>query len=230
MDVRGKTIVVNGGTGVAGEAVTEALLRNGASVAVTSRSPDKLAKLASTLDTTMLHTFDIDGETVADWLRVRDKIIQRVGSVDGVVASLGGWWEGPDLTEIDRDVWDRIIDSNLTSHFLSARAWVPYLRDRSGSVYVTLGGIAATIPTPYSAPVSVTGAAQTRLIENIQPVATSVRFHEVQVLTPIVTRHWDRDDREPEWLTGAQVGEYVVSVIAGELPGYDPERLILPIP
>lgn len=223
----GRVLVVAGG-GVAGEAVAAGLLRQGATVAVTSRSEERLKEIREELASPRLRTFAGQMSELAGVEAVRDRVVGALGRIDGVVAALGGWWEGPPLSRLHPDIWHRVLADNLTSHFLAARAFLPALTGRPEAVYVMLGGVGATIPIPHAGPVSVTGAAQTRLLECLAAEQTGVRLHEVRILTPIVTRHWDRPDREPGWLSGAQVGDYLATVVS---TGFrDAGRLILSLP
>lgn len=230
MDLTGRRYVVAGGTGVAGESVVCGLLRHGASVAVPSRSPDRLARLREVADSDRLYTITGRTDDLASSIAVRERIIAEIGPLDGVVASLGGWWEGPPLTQIEIGQWQRIIDDNLTSHFIVARTFLGSLAQRPGSVYVTLGGIAAIKAVPHSGPISVTGAAQTMLIRVLaeELKGTQVRLHEVDILTPIVTRHWDGRPVQPGWLSGDDVGEYVARVVDPAFPNQG--QLVLSVP
>ncbi|MBE1501843.1 NAD(P)-dependent dehydrogenase (short-subunit alcohol dehydrogenase family) [Amycolatopsis lexingtonensis] len=230
MDLRGGSYVVAGGAGVVGEAVTRELLRLGATVTVPSRSSERLARLRSALpeaDRARLHTLTGDVGDPAGVLGVRDRVVASVGRVDGVVASLGGWWEGPPLTEIAFPVWQRLIDDNLTAHFLVAQAFLPVLR----GTYVALNGIAAFRPVPFSGPVSVADAALTMLLRTFAAELTGspVRIHEVAILTPIVTRHWPpAEPAKPHWLTGEQVAGHVAGVLHPEFPSSEPLQLRFP--
>jgi NAD(P)-dependent dehydrogenase (short-subunit alcohol dehydrogenase family) len=231
MDLRDRRYVVAGGAGVAGESVVLALLRHGATVVVPSRSPERLARLREVADSADLHTVAGRTDDLGGAIALRERIVAEIGPLDGVVAAMGGWWEGAPLTEIEIGQWQRIIDDNLTSHFIVARAFLGELVKRHGSVYVTLGGIAATKPVPGSGPISVTGAAQAMLLRvlNEELKGTGVRLHEVDILTPIVTRHWEPGRPvQPGWLSGTQVGEYLARVVN---PSFDqPDRLLLAIP
>lgn len=224
----GRVFVVAGGAGVAGEAVASGLLRHGADVAVTSRSRTRLAAVREQLESARLHCVECGRFDLATAEAVRDEVTAKLGRIDGVVAALGGWWEGPPLTQIDPAIWHQIVADNLTSHFIAARAFLPALVGHPDAVYVTLAGVGAALPLPHAGPVSVTGVAQTRLLECLAAEQTGVRLHEVRIMTPIVTRHWDRADREPDWLTGEQVGDYVARVVSDGFP--DPDRLVLPLP
>lgn len=225
MDLGGKSYVVAGGAGVVGEAATHALLRRGATVTVPSRSPERLERLRSAVhpdDLPRLRTVAGDVGDADGVAAIRDHVVDDVGAVDGVVASLGGWWEGPPLTEVSLATWRSLIDDNLTAHFLVAQAFLPLLCDSPNGTYVALNGIAAFRPVPLSGPISVADAALTMLLRTFAAeLATApVRIHEVAFLTPIVTRYWPPDEpSKPQWLTGEQVGGHVADVLA---PGFSP--------
>jgi NAD(P)-dependent dehydrogenase (short-subunit alcohol dehydrogenase family) len=224
----GRVFVVLGGAGVAGECVTEALLGAGATVAVPSRSPDRLADLQAWLDTPNLHPF---GYRAPDELvEVADDVAARLGPIDGVVASLGGWWEGSPVLAIGDDRWAQVIADNLTSHVVAARTFLPRLVDRPGAVYLTLNGIAADRPVAGAGPICVTGAGQRMLLRVLAEElrGTRVRLHEIAIGTPVVTRHWDGRPIRPGWLTGTEVGAFVAGVASVDFPA--PDRLLLAIP
>lgn len=236
-DLSGRVFVVAGGAGVAGEAVVAALIRHGATVAVPSRSAQRLARLRDTIGSPRLHPVPADLTDLDQAAVARDQIIATLGPIDGVVASLGAWWEGATLAELDLATWRRILDDNLTSHFVTARTFLPVLADRPGAVYVALAGIAALKPVPNAGPISVTGAAQTMLLRVLAAELADrpVRLHEIAVLTPIVTARWDGRPVQPGWLTGEQVGEYVVRVVTPGFAGADQLLLaepgaFLPVP
>lgn len=233
-DLAGKGFLVAGGAGVAGECVTLALLRRGARVVVPSRAPERIERLRSGVKDEFLpylHTVVGDIGDPAGAERVRDRVAADFGSLDGVVASLGAWWEGKVLTEVSFGTWQRILQDNLTAHFLAARTFLPELAGRSDAVYVALAGIAAIRPLPRSGPISVTGAAQTMLLRILQEEFADgpVRLHEIAILTPIVTRHWPREEPiEQGWLSGDQVGEYVATVVSPDFLGRARMQLMFP--
>ena len=223
--VEGRVHVVAGGTGRAGEPVVRALLARGATVVVPSRSPDRLAALQDRNESDRLHGVvgDISDLSLG-------KRLTSFGPIDAVVASLGGWWEGAPLAELDAGTWRSIVDDNLTSHFLVARNFLPVLADRPGSVYLTLGGVASVLAVAGSGPISVTGAAQAMMMRVLakEMAGTAVRLHEVDIFTPVVTDRWDGGEIDPEWLTGEQVGAAVADVLDPDFP--HPDQLFLSLP
>lgn len=233
--LHGRTYFVAGGAGVAGEAVTSALLAAGATVAVASRSGERLKSVREALPREsrarlVTVTGDVSAQDSAP--AVRDTVLDRVGALDGVIASLGGWWEGPRLTEVPYETWQKILHDNLTSHFMTARTFVPALAGRPESTYIALGGIAAHEPFPGSGPICATGAAQTMLMRTLAEEHRDdhVRFHEVQILTNVVTRHWP-SDRTPaaDYLTGEQLGSRITRIASPDFPRKDQLELRFPV-
>ncbi|GAB3444998.1 SDR family oxidoreductase [Actinophytocola sediminis] len=226
-------VVVAGGAGVVGECVVHALLGAGARVVVPSRSQDKLDALAGRTDPAVrdrLHLVPGDVGTETGVARLRAEILDRYGRPRGVVASLGGWWEGEQFADLATSTWDRILHDNLTAHFLTARGFLPVLDQDAAPVYVTLAGIAADHPEPFAAPISITGAAQRMLLRTIavSDLGQRIRLHEVAVMTPVVTSRWTGDPPEPGWLTGEQVGAFVADVVS---PGFTrADTLLLALP
>jgi len=209
------------------------LLARGATVVVPSRSPEKLAGLVAVTrpeHTARLRTVVGDIGDEAGARRVRDEVVQRVGPPRAVVASLGGWWEGEELIDVPLSTWVRILHDNLTSHFLAARTFLPVLDPDRAPVYVMLAGIAAGLPVAESAPISITGAAQRMMIQTLAVAAVGkrVRLHEVAIMTPVVTRHWDEGPPDPGCLSGEDVGEYVADVVSPDFA--HPHDLLLEIP
>lgn len=226
-------MLVAGGAGVVGECVVRALLSGGARVVVPSRSAGRLAALADRTDRAVrdrLHLVLGDVGTDDGITRLRDEIVDRHGRPRGVVASLGGWWEGEQFADLPTSTWDRILHDNLTSHFLVARTFLPVLDQRADPVYVTLAGIAADHPEPFAAPISITGAAQRMMLRTmaVSDLGRTIRLHEVAIMTPVVTDRWDGDPPRPEWLTGEEVGRYVAGVLSPDFPS--PDTLLLEIP
>lgn len=75
-----------------------------------------------------------------------DRIIAEHGEIADVVASIGGWWQGKALWEVDEQDWQRWFVGLSTAHMAMARAWIPRLR-QGGSSLLILGG-SAVIPVP----------------------------------------------------------------------------------
>ena len=120
-DLTGLTALVTGSTRGLGLAMARALADAGARVAINSRSAEACEVVA--WDGAVAAAFDVtDEDAVAEG-------IARLGRVDILVNNAGVQLRRP-LDEISLDEWHRVLDTNLTSAFLVARAVAPQMIER----------------------------------------------------------------------------------------------------
>lgn len=183
-----RSVVVHGATGYVGRHLVRGLLAHGATVLAVGRSADRLEALRAQAGTKGASLVPVvaDVSTDAGARRVAERLGEH-GRVQAAFAAIGGWWEGPRLVELDTPTWSLLLTSHLTAHFLAARATVPQL-DPTGSAYVAFNGIATLQPEARSGPVSVTGAAQSMLLDVLRAEEDrqAIRFHELCVVNPVV--------------------------------------------
>jgi len=137
----GKTILVSGGTGGLGQAISLAFLKEGASVHVTYRSEAEYSRLKDAAGETASrltgHRADVTVEKeTAD-------LVKAIGALDVVVNAVGSYAGGAALWETPIETFDRMMALNVRSGFVLARYAVPVLlRQRSG-VFVNISSRAA---------------------------------------------------------------------------------------
>ncbi len=219
MDLNGKRVVVAGGAGEVGEGIVRQLALAGATVIVPARSEAKLDVIRQRLGEERERVQGVEGEfaTLPDACEVRDRILEG-GPIDVVVASLGGWWQGGTLPEVPMEEWDRVIENNLTTHFVVARTYVPVLQGRAGTHYIQITGGACEMPIPNSSLISIT-AAGVRMIGRMLETelrSSGIRISQVEIDSPVASR--SRPDAEPSWVTADEVGEMVVRIVTGAFP------------
>jgi 3-oxoacyl-[acyl-carrier protein] reductase len=128
----GDVAVVTGAAGGIGAAVVDAFLTAGASVvAVDLKQPPERVGISGALDR---HTADmtVEGEVAP----LADHVRATHGRVDHVVhaAGIAG---GGTLVETAFDDWRRVMEANLASAFLVARAFHPLLAASRGALVLT---------------------------------------------------------------------------------------------
>ena len=138
-----KTIVITGaGTGI-GEACARRWAREGHNLVLIGRRRQPLERVAGQTGGLVLVG---DAASGAAWSGFIDEIRARFGGIDALLACAGGHGLGT-ATETSDEVWQGAMRSNLDSAFHSARACLPLLIERRGSI-VLLGSIASLAAGP----------------------------------------------------------------------------------
>ncbi len=131
-------IVTGGGSGI-GAATATRLAHDGATVVITGRRADALARtVAANPEAIEAMPADLQDPHAIEQL-VRDTVAQH-GRLDGVVANAGTMVTGTVADTTTQD-WQRAIDVNLTGAFLLAKHAIPHLRETNGA-FVAVGSIA----------------------------------------------------------------------------------------
>lgn len=124
-----RVALVTGAAGGIGRATVDALMRCGFAVAAVDLA---LADLPCAFDA----PFEAISADVTDESAVAgavERCVRRFGGLDCVVHLAGAVGRGP-LVEVSAADWRRLLDVNLTSAFLVAKAAYAHLRDRRGTL------------------------------------------------------------------------------------------------
>ena len=205
--------LVLGGAGDVGEGIVRQLRAAGWNTIVPSRSADKLDALAAASNgpgTFHPVVADVGSETGA--ADAADAIAARHGSIDLIVASVGGWWSGPPLMRMDVDDWYSVLEGSLSSHFHAARAFLPLVLGNPESQYVFINGGAARMPVPGSGPISIAAAAQEMLqrVVAAESASGSANIYTLLLNSLILTRA--RTSAPPGSISADDVGGKIISL------------------
>ena len=139
-----KIVVVAGGTGGLGCAVSLAFLAEGARVVVTYHSEAEWSALksAARVDGAKLegHAVDVTDEAA---VRAFSEKIGAAGNVDVLVNTVGGYAGGTPVWQTETSVMNHMLALNLWSGFLLARAFVPGMIERESGAIVNIAARAA---------------------------------------------------------------------------------------
>jgi 3-oxoacyl-[acyl-carrier protein] reductase len=144
-DLAGKVAVVTGGSRGIGAATATALAANGAAVAVVGRDARALSAVTEGIEAQGGRAIWIAADcTVAE--EVADMATTasgRLGPADIVIAFAGGAGMPVPTAQETPEHWRQVLDSDLTSTFLTIRAFLPAMADRGRGVIVTMASSAA---------------------------------------------------------------------------------------
>lgn len=166
VNLKGRVALIAGGAGNVGKGIVRAFLDEGAIVVVPSRSAEKLESLRDRLGTLATNRFVplvAQTDNLEGAASLRYEVLDRFGHLDVVVASLGGWNQAGAMTGISMEAWNRVVQSNLTSHFIIARTFMPVLISQEKGSYTMLGGTSSETIYPGAGLNSITGVARLML-------------------------------------------------------------------
>jgi NAD(P)-dependent dehydrogenase (short-subunit alcohol dehydrogenase family) len=215
-----KIALVAGGTGGVGEGIVKALLQEDAIVIVPTRTAEKAASLkeyVSDIPTGNLVTLVGDMSSMEGIKAMQNELKNRFDHLDLVVASLGGWWQGLPLTSVTMETWQKILNDNLTSHFLAIKGFVPYLSHKTGA-YIHINGFGSEEIVPMAAPTTMAAAGQKMLVQTLaaELKPTGIKVWEL-ILGPMQTRQRLRMGHgRPDWYTPEEIGDYIADLYNGK--------------
>lgn len=177
-----KLIVVTGGTGGLGRAVSLAFLEEGARVAVTYRDPAEFEalKTAAGANASSLLGEAVDVTDEAAVRRFVDGILGRGGQVEALVNAVGGYAGGIKLWELDPNLFEKMMTLNVRSGYILARVIVPaMLKQKRGSIV----NVSSRAALDHAAGASAYAASKAAALAMMDSLAEDVRGTGVRVNT-----------------------------------------------
>src|SRR5271155_1912136 len=116
-----RVVLVAGGTGGLGRAVSLAFLEEGARVVATYRKQeefDSLKNLAASGNGSQLEGHEVDVTNEAEVSKLVEGIVARHGRLDAMVNTVGGYVGGVKLWEMDTKVFDQMLALNLRAGYV----------------------------------------------------------------------------------------------------------------
>jgi 3-oxoacyl-[acyl-carrier protein] reductase len=145
-DLDGKVAVVTGGSKGIGAATCILLGHNRARVAVCGRDPETIERVTSdTRDAGAAQAVGLAADlTTPDGVaRLRAEVEKELGPAEILFAFAGGFGARTPLLRTQLEEWNAVVESNLTSTFLTLREFAPGMVERGSGSIVTMASNAA---------------------------------------------------------------------------------------
>jgi NAD(P)-dependent dehydrogenase (short-subunit alcohol dehydrogenase family) len=164
-----QSVLVAGGTGGLGHAVSLAFLEEGAKVAVTYREQKEfdVLKNAAGANTSSLQGHRVDVTDEAAVKHLVERILAEQQRLDVVVNTVGGYVGGVKLWELEPKVFDQMLTLNLRSGYLTARAAVPFMLQQRRGAIVNIASKAALDHAAGAAAYAASKAAAVAMIDSL---------------------------------------------------------------
>jgi NAD(P)-dependent dehydrogenase (short-subunit alcohol dehydrogenase family) len=144
-----RVVIVTGGSGALGQAITQRFLSDGAVVCVpwiVDQERERLEKsvVVEARSRLMLERCDVVDDAAVQ--RLVAGVVERHRRLDVVVSAVGGFAMG-DLEHTDRKLWDAMLTLNLTSSYVAARATLPHMLSAGSGRFVAVASRAVVPPS-----------------------------------------------------------------------------------
>jgi NAD(P)-dependent dehydrogenase (short-subunit alcohol dehydrogenase family) len=164
-----KVVLVAGGTGGLGRAVTLAFLQEGASAIVTYRSQEEFDALKSAAgpNGSRLEGHAVD---VTDEVAVRqlvEKIVGKYRRLDTMVNTVGGYAGGTKLWELETKIFEQMLALNLRSGYALSRAVVRAMLKQGRGAIVNVAAKAAVDHAGGAAAYAASKSAAVALLDSL---------------------------------------------------------------
>jgi NAD(P)-dependent dehydrogenase (short-subunit alcohol dehydrogenase family) len=163
--VSGKVVLVAGGTGGLGQAVSLAFLEAGATVIATYQVKAEADALKSRGAGARLELHDVDVTDEAAVQRLVSGVIGRHERIDALVNAVGGYAGGPRLWEHRPDIFEHMVSLNLRSGYALTRIIAPLMVDAGRGAIVSVAAKAGLMPFAGAAAYAASKAAAIALME-----------------------------------------------------------------
>jgi NAD(P)-dependent dehydrogenase (short-subunit alcohol dehydrogenase family) len=176
----GSVVLVAGGTGGLGRAVTLAFLAEGAKVTATYVTPGEWDALqsAAAANAARLDGYSVDVTDEAAVRQLIEKILGKHGRLDALVNTVGGYAGGLKLWEMDTKIFEHMLALNLRSGYALSRAVVRAMLKQGRGAIVN---VAAKAAFDHSAGASAYAASKAAALAMVDSLAADVKGTGVRV-------------------------------------------------
>jgi 3-oxoacyl-[acyl-carrier protein] reductase len=136
--IKGRSVLVTGGSRGIGRGIARVLSRQGAKVMIAARGTDESQAVVDQLSKAGAIVGSVQCD-VSDWSSVQAAVVRTAelfGGID-ILCANAGIFPQTKLVDLDPAEWDRVMATNLKSAFLSVKACIPYF-EKAGKGRVIL--------------------------------------------------------------------------------------------
>jgi NAD(P)-dependent dehydrogenase (short-subunit alcohol dehydrogenase family) len=168
-DFTGRVVLVTGAGGNLGRAVASAFRAAGAKTVLVDRDAKRLRQLFPELQGSSDHMLAGGTDLMApgDLDGVVARAVELFGRLDVLVNCVGGFRAGQPLHETPMETWDLLLDLNLRTTLVAARAVLPTMLAQGYGKIITIAARAAMAGAANMAAYAAAKAAVLRLTESL---------------------------------------------------------------
>ena len=214
-DLRGKVVLVTGGSRGLGLAMARVLAEKGAKIVICARTEEQLedAKMDLLNRGAEVLAVEADVSIQNDVARVIQRTLNRFGQLDVVINNAGIMMVGAeDVMEVEE--YKKVMDSNLWSALYTIKAALPQFLSQGEGRIVNICSIGGKIAVPHMLPYSVSKFAMVGLSEGLGAELKKDNIHVTTVIPNLMRTGSPRN----VWVKRDHKAEYEWFKLADSLP------------
>lgn len=202
-DLAGKKVLIAGGTGEVGQVVSSHFVALGAEVVVTYLSEGQLSTFnANYPDEVKKIYFErlnaLEMKKVKHFL---EGLAAKKGVPDILVNLIGGFTQGPSVSESEMEHFNAMLDLNFRTTFNMCRCTLPHMLKSGRGKIINVGARTGLAGEALMAPYSIAKAAVIRLTESISAEVKGQGVNVNCVLPSVIDTRANRQDLPDEDFT-----------------------------
>jgi len=143
MKLEDKVAIVTGASSGMGAAIAKRFAKEGASVVAIARRKERLQSLIDEITADGGRAIAVAGDVTSD-ADVENAVktaVRKFGKLDIVVNNAGLLDKFVPVAELDDDLWNAVLDVNLTGPMRMFRAAIPEMETAGGGSFVTIASV-----------------------------------------------------------------------------------------
>ena len=141
-----KVVIITGGTGSVGIALTHAFLREGSNIIILDKSKARMDGLIDRLGKNKhkVDYYDVDLSDPSEINKTFDEITKKYTNIDILINNAGIFSNTP-ILEISHLDWDKIFNTNLRSALLCSQRVLPSMINNKSGVIINIGSLGGQV-------------------------------------------------------------------------------------
>ena len=182
-----KGVVVTGGTTGIGLSIAEAFAREGADVAICSRSAANVERAAADLAARNLTVYGeaVDVSRRDEIFAFADRVEERFGGID-IWINNAGICPIHKIIDTPEDVWQKVMDVNVKSVYYGARIAADKMPKRGGGVLINAASFTSLMPSVGLGAYSTSKAAIYSMTRNLAAELAPLKIRVVGYIPGII--------------------------------------------
>ena len=219
--LKNRVAIITGGTGGLGKEVLSVFLKEGAKVFTTYIIRDQLGDCMTLKEEygERLTYGKADVTKARDMAKVTERTIQKFGRVDFLINIVGGFAMAK-ITDTDETMWNKMINMNLSSVFISSKAVLPRMMKQKYGRIINIGARPAI---KGASKMSAYGASKAGVLNLTQSMADELSDYNINVNaiipgtidTPTNRQDMPKADHA-KWVKPEEIAEVMVFLCSRE--------------